>query len=251
MTHDMTASGGQPRGGDGDYTFWREHTHINLTPVAAPSILGLFGFAVATFMVATNLAGWYGNLATPLILAPLAFAFGGVAQTLAAMWSYRARDALASAVHGAWGSFWIAYGIYMLFVGLGGLPSPVTSRAAAVAFGFWFIGLAAVTWTATVAAVAQNLALSLVLLTLAVGTTLLAIGFTAAVGVVVLIGAYFLIASAILAWYTGSAMVLEATYKRTILPTGARRPEPVRPGARAPRLPIQFEMGEPGVKVGQ
>src|SRR5206468_5577722 len=66
-------------------------------------------------------SGWYGDdRTTPLILAPMAFAFGGVAQFLAGMWSYRARDALATGIHGAWGSFWIAYGIYQLFVGLGG-----------------------------------------------------------------------------------------------------------------------------------
>src|SRR5690348_2256692 len=85
---------------------------IFLQPVAAPSVLGLFGFAGATFMVATNLAGWWGNTTTsPLLLFPFAAIFGGVAQFLAGMWAYKARDALATAMHGTWGSFWIAYGI--------------------------------------------------------------------------------------------------------------------------------------------
>ncbi len=58
-------------GDQGEFGFWRDHTHINLSPVAAPSVLGLYGFAVATFMVAANLAGWYGNdTTTPLVLAP-------------------------------------------------------------------------------------------------------------------------------------------------------------------------------------
>jgi len=30
---------------------------------------------------------------------------------MAGMWAYRARDAVATAMHGMWGSFWIAYGI--------------------------------------------------------------------------------------------------------------------------------------------
>jgi uncharacterized protein len=38
---------------------WTERSRIVLTPVAAPSILGLFGFAGATFMVASLLAGWW------------------------------------------------------------------------------------------------------------------------------------------------------------------------------------------------
>lgn len=254
MSASMPVSSGQTGGGDGaEFSFWREHTHINLSPVAAPSILGLFGFSVSTFMVAANLAGWFGdNVVTPAILAPFAFAFGGIAQLLAAMWSYRARDALASGIHGAWGSFWIGYGIYQLFVALGGLPSTATSHAAAVAFGFWFIGLAAVTWTGFVASLVENSALALVLFTLAGGSTLLAIGLCAGFGALIPIAAYFLVASAVFAWYTASAMVLEATYKRPVLPVGGlgSRVVHLRPAGEPPRS-IQFERGEPGIKVGQ
>ena len=71
-------------------------TRIFLQPIAAPSILGLFGFAAATFIVAANVAGWYGNHSTtPLVLAPFAAVFGGIAQFMAGMWAYRARDAVA------------------------------------------------------------------------------------------------------------------------------------------------------------
>src|SRR3954469_15897864 len=87
-------------------------TRVVLQPIAAPSILGLFGFAGATFMVAANVAGWYGDhTTTPLALAPCARVFGGVAQFMAAMWAYRAWDGVATAMHGAWGSFWIGFGI--------------------------------------------------------------------------------------------------------------------------------------------
>ncbi|MCR6490648.1 acetate uptake transporter [Amycolatopsis sp. OK19-0408] len=252
MTHEPRPTTRTAVGGDGaEYSFWREHTHINLSPVAAPSILGLFGFAVSTFMVAANLAGWYGDdTTTPLVLAPFAFTFGGVAQFLAAMWSYRARDALATGIHGAWGAFWLAYGIYQLFVGLGGLPGTSASPVAATAFGFWFIGLAAVTWTGTFAAFAENGAVGLVLLTLATGSTLLAISLIAGVAILETIAAYFLLASAALAWYTASAMVLEAAYRRVVLPMGKLGPAPNAPG-RATSRAIQFELGEPGIKVGQ
>nr|WP_237439557.1 hypothetical protein [Amycolatopsis rubida] len=41
-------------------------------------------------MVAADLAGWFGgSTTTPLLLAPFAFAFGGVAQFLAGMWVTR------------------------------------------------------------------------------------------------------------------------------------------------------------------
>src|SRR3954468_4016231 len=58
---------------------------VFLQPVAAPSVLGLFGFAGATFIVAANLAGWYGNTASPGYLFPFALTFGGIAQFTAGM----------------------------------------------------------------------------------------------------------------------------------------------------------------------
>jgi hypothetical protein len=45
---------------------------IMLQPIAAPSILGLFGFAGATFMVAAHLAGWYGTTQSGQYLFPFA-----------------------------------------------------------------------------------------------------------------------------------------------------------------------------------
>jgi uncharacterized protein len=232
-----------------DYNFWREHTTIALSPVAAPSILGLFGFAAATFMVAANLAGWYGDSQTPLILFPFALAAGGIAQLLAGMWAYRARDAVATAMHGIWGSFWIGYGLYNLLIALGVLPAATTSGTASVAFGFWFVVLAAITWVGAIAATRENNALTAVLGTLAAGSTLLAIALMGGVPVVQTVAAYVLLVSAVLAWYLGSAMMLEATFKRPVLPVGKRRTVQL-PGA-VPRNLIQYEFGEPGVKAGQ
>src|ERR687883_347959 len=68
---------------------------VVLTPIAAPSILGLAGFAGATFIVASNIAGWWGTPTSGLELAPFAAMFGGLAQFLAGMWAYRARDGIA------------------------------------------------------------------------------------------------------------------------------------------------------------
>ncbi len=50
---------------------------VFLQPIAAPSILGLYGFAGATFMVSAWMAGWYGDVNTPVYLAPFAALFGG------------------------------------------------------------------------------------------------------------------------------------------------------------------------------
>src|SRR3954471_9975182 len=122
---------------------------VVLQPIAAPSILGLFGFAGATFIVAGHMAGWCGNPTTDLYLAPFAAFFGGLAQFLAGMWAYRARDAVATAMHGMWGAFWLAYGLLFLLVATGQVH---TGRTMDTAFGMWFVALAAITASGTMGA---------------------------------------------------------------------------------------------------
>src|ERR671936_18005 len=113
---------------------------VFLQPIAAPSILGLAGFAGATFIVASNLAGWWGTPKSPLALAPFAAMFGGLAQFLAGMWAYKARDAIATLAHGTWGSFWLAYLILNILVGAHVIAQPtawyvVMAMTLAASFG--------------------------------------------------------------------------------------------------------------------
>jgi succinate-acetate transporter protein len=108
MTHAPTDTArGAPTPVNGqDTEFWRSHTQISLSPVAAPSILGLFGLAGATFMVAANLAGWYVNPGALLVLFPFALIFGGIAQFLAGMWGFRACGARSGSPSGSTCSWW-------------------------------------------------------------------------------------------------------------------------------------------------
>jgi uncharacterized protein len=233
-------------GGNGsEFDFWRDHAQISLQPVAAPSVLGLYALAAATFIVAANLAGWYGNTSTPQYLLPFVGVFGGIAQLLAAMWAFRARDTLATAMHGAWGSFWLAYGILWLLVAVG----TISAAAASSAVGYWFIALAAITLVGALAALAQNIGFALVLAALAGGAICLAVGLLVNSSPWRTTGAWFFIVSAVLAWYVASAMLLESTFGRVVLPIG-KVGGVDRPG-RAARRPIQYPAGEPGVKVGQ
>ena len=230
-------------------TFWRDHTTIALQPVAAPSILGLYGFAGATFIVSANIVGWYGDSSlTPLVLFPFAAMFGGLAQLLAGMWAYRARDGLATAMHGTWGAFWLGYGIYHLLVALHTLPGPGNDPVAASAFGFWFVALAAITWAGTLAASAESVAVTAVLATLAAGSTLLAVALIGGVPVLETIAGYLLIVSALLAWYTASGMMLEGTFKRPVFPLGRRG------AVRGPEAVAQlytYDVDAPGGRVGR
>lgn len=242
----MSRSIGVPQSVDGaEFNYWRDHTQISLQPVAAPSVLGLYGFAAATFVVGAYLAGWYGTAATPPFLFPFAAMLGGLAQFLAGMWAYRARDTLATAMHGSWGAYWLAYGILYLLVA----THVYTPGTRFVALGFWFIAMAAITFAGAFAALADNIGLALALLTLALGTTFEAVAMISGSTGWRLAGGWILVVSALLAWYVATAMLVEATFKRVVLPIG--RVAGTNARGAAPRRSIQYFEGEPGVKVGQ
>ena len=223
---------------------------IFLQPIAPPSILGLFGFAAATFIVAANLAGWYGNHDTsPLYLAPFAAVFGGVAQFLAGMWSYRARDGLATAMHGMWGSFWIAYGILNILLATHTLAAPaVWYKQPEV--GFWFFALAIITASGAVASLAESLGLFAVLSTLAAGSGILAGAFIYGSEGWATVAGWVFVFSAGFAWYEATGMMLAGTAGRTILPLFKYSAKANLPGGK-PTHAMELEWAEPGIKHGQ
>jgi hypothetical protein len=227
---------------------WLDHTRVFLQPIAAPSILGLFGFAGATFMVAANMAGWYGTPTSAQYLFPFAAAFGGVAQFAAGLWAFRARDGLATAMHGMWGSFWIAYGVLYLLGAVGAITVPASGSFTEL--GYWFLVLAVITGFGTIAALGENLAITSVLGTLAAGSAFAAVHFLTGGATWETVAGWVFIASAILATYTAGAMMIAGTWGRTILPVGMYRRDANVPGRR-PIDALQYEFGEPGVKQGQ
>lgn len=218
-------------------TEWTDRSRVVLEPIAAPSILGLYGFAGATFIVAAHLAGLYGSSTSALYLFPFAAIFGGLAQFIAGLFAFRARDGLGTAMHGMWGSFWLAYGILYAFVATGVIALPGTDFPE---LGFWFLVLAAITLVGTIAALADNAALVSVLLALTGGSVCLAVAYLAGSGVWETVGGYFLVVSAGFAFYTASAMVLEGSYGRRILPIGTMQ------GARRGHNVVGYDPPEGG-----
>jgi succinate-acetate transporter protein len=246
--------------GQGDlHREWEGRTRVFLTPVAAPSILGLFGFASSTFMVAAYLAGWYGqNQSTAGVLsnlAPFTLFFGGLAQFLAGMWAYRARDGLATAMHGTWGAFWMGFGVFFILVGTGVLHIVKSGGTGAqmVPFSYWFYTLAVITAAGFIAALFKNAGMAAVLFALTAGTACVAIGFSSGITTWYRVGGYCLVVSAGLAVYTAFAMMLEQAAGRVILPLGLypyTRKEHWKPGATLTR-PQGYEAGMPGTRAGQ
>jgi len=116
---------------------------------------GVYGFACATFMVIANMVGWYGSAAWPLLIFPFATAAGGIAQGVAALWAFKARYGLATAIHGIWAAFWLGYGFLNFMIALKFIPAPLP-HAAIPELGYWFFVLAAVTLAGTIASLASS-----------------------------------------------------------------------------------------------
>jgi succinate-acetate transporter protein len=218
-----------------------------LRPVAVPTLLGLFGLFAATLMVGSHLAGWWGNAGSPLVLFPFVLIFGGVAQFLAGMWAYTARDGLATVVHGTWGAFWFAWGLYQLFVVTGNLPLVVGPSFEAL--GFWFIPLAMITLTCTAAALGRGLGLTAVLACLMVASTLAAAGYISGTSWPETTAGWLFVFAAAFAWYTASAMLLESSHRRTILPTFRWSRQADLPGGQDDVYPVEYSGLRPGAGV--
>jgi len=210
---------------------------IFLQPLAAPSILGLYGFSGATFVVAAGLIGWYASGAA-LFVFPFAAFFGGLAQFLAGMWAYRARDGLATAMHGMWGAFWMSYGVLFLLFAIGVLSETAT---ALVGLGWWFIPLGFITLSGATAATRVNWALFAVLVLLGSGSGLAAAGFIGGNRFVQSVAGWVFLFSAIAAWWTATGLMFEQFFGRSILPLGARKAKPK----------VTLGPYEPGVIRGQ
>ncbi len=90
----------------------------------------------------------------------------------------------------------------------------------------------------------MNLALTIVLLFLAAGSTAAAIANIIGSLAIARIGGWLFLISAVAAWYTASALMIESVFGYSVLPIG--KAESLE---HAPRLAIG--VGEPGVTHGQ
>lgn len=237
VTGERTTVTGEPTS-----VYERRAANVFLQPVAPPSILGMFSFAGATFMIAAWMAGWYGSAFSPFYLAPFAGILGGAVQLVAAVWCFRARDGLATAIHGTWGAFYLGYGLlYGIFAME---PRLIPMGQVFPELGFWFIVLAAISWVLSLAAMGHRKTLAAIVMSVSGGATFCAIGLIAGVAWCSLLGGYLFIIASLCALYDGTAQVLKEVYGHEVLKLGYSQRVLSEPG-------IMVGTGEPGVIHGQ
>jgi succinate-acetate transporter protein len=218
----------------------RPETRIFLQPVAAPTVLGYFALASALFVYGLWFAQVWGTEKDTSAFFPFLLFFGGFGQLGAALWGYRARNAVSAALNGSWAAFWLGLGLIYLLATTHSITVPARG-AHWGSLGEWLIYMSIISATTAVAALARSIAGFFAQATLAAGAAFGAAGMLSASSGLDVTAGWLFVAAAALSFYVGAATMVNATYGRRTLPIG--------PGPDV--QPIAYDRGDPGVKVGQ
>jgi uncharacterized protein len=196
--------------------------------IADPAPLGLAAFALTTFLLSAINAGW-AKYSTGFDWWGFAIAYGGLCQLLAGMWEFRNRNVFGATAFSTYGGFWIGVGLWLHFI-----AGPVAATAGvAVDRDLAWILLAFAIFNTYMLIVSTQVTAAVfgVFLTLEITEILLFIGnFTVtkaalppfAVGNTGLIqaGGYVGVLTALVAWYTSMAGVMNGHKGRVVFPVG-------------------------------
>jgi uncharacterized protein len=189
------------------------------TPAADPAPLGLAAFALTTFLLSAANAHWM-TTATGDAWLGYAFAYGGLAQFAAGMWEFRNRNVFGATAFGTYGGFWLGIGLWALLVAPPPTPPAGTSPAAAAALaaahaaatgkdlGWILLAFAIFNTYMLLWSTLVNVAIFAVFLTLEATEIVLFIGNFSANANIIKIGGYVGVLTALVAWYTSAAIVV-------------------------------------------
>jgi succinate-acetate transporter protein len=225
---------------------------VYLQPIAPPVTVGLWGFFASTMVLSTWMLHWWGTTASPMLFFTFNAAFGGLAQFLAGLWSFRARDYIASSLLTMWGGFWMAWGLMQGLAAARVVPvlAPTTPNPP---LAVWFIPLAIFTLAGALAALSPkhgNVPLFVLLFTVGAGAACVCGGFWTGSTLWQDTAAWLFIVGACAAWYVGAMTMLHDAWQRVILPLGKFRARANIPGART-LYAVEYPYGQPGVRHGQ
>ena len=183
--------------------------------IADPGPLGLAAFATTTFVLSVFNAGILPTALESVVL-PLALFYGGLAQLLAGMWEFRKANTFGAVAFSSYGAFWLSFAAYVKFVA----PS-IPEAQAGTATGLFLLAWTIFTAYMTIAAVRVSGAVAAVFVALFLTFLLLTIGELAGASGIGVVGGFLGLVTAVLAWYASCAGVVNATWRRPVLPVWA------------------------------
>lgn len=190
--------------------------------VADPIPLGLSAFAFTTAVLGCTYAGFIlprGGVGISLVVAAALF-YGGIVQILAGMWEFRKDNTIAATIFSSYGGFLVAFGIVFL-PGFGIFQALNQAAILHLALGLFFLCWTIFSGVLFLGSLRTNLALLIVLALMFLSYLFLTIGELAGGSVVLLvIGGWLGIATALVAWYTALAEMLRSADGAFKLPMG-------------------------------
>ena len=184
--------------------------------IADPGPLGLAGFAGTTFFLSMVNSGILPKGIEPGVLG-LAFFYGGLAQLLAGMWEFTKGNTFGATAFSSFGAFWLSFW-YLVSKVAPTLDASVAGKTVGTFLLVWtiftfYMAIAALRTTGAILSV--FVALTLTFLFLTIGAYGGSAGMTK-------VGGYLGLLTALLAWYTSFAGVVNGTFKRAVMPVFPR-----------------------------
>jgi len=186
--------------------------------LANPAPLGLAGFALTTFILSL-----YNAKMLPAggagVVVPIAFAYGGIAQMVAGVWEMKAGNTFGYTAFFTYGAFWVSYTLLLTLLGAG-LISIGSGNAAGGAVGIFLAMFGVFTFYMWIATFRLNWALFTVFLLLWITFFVLAAGSFGNSAATTQAGGILGLLTAIAAFYTSAAIVINETFGKTTVPLG-------------------------------
>ena len=180
--------------------------------LANPAPLGLFGFALTTWLLSMVNAGWLAAASVPVVLA-MAFVYGGFAQFCAGLMEMAKGNTFGFVAFCSYGSFWLSFALFITFF---------AKDVPGAAVGWYLLVWGVFTFAMWVGSFTLTRALFLVLLALWITFFLLGLAPLTGIAQLTTFGGYTGLITALLAAYLAAAEIINETHGRTVLPIGAR-----------------------------
>ena len=180
--------------------------------IADPAPLGLAAFALTTFLLSLFNAGLLNSAGEPVVFS-LGLFYGGLAQLLAGMWEFRNRNTFGATAFSSYGAFWLAFWGFEQFY-----ADKIPEAQLPAAVGWFLIAWGIFTAYMFIGSLRVSGGVMAVFALLTVTFFLLGIGDLTGVEGISRIGGFVGIATAIVAWYTSAAGVINSTFGRPVLP---------------------------------
>jgi uncharacterized protein len=193
--------------------------------IADPAPLGLAAFALTTFLLSAVNAGWAKNT-TGFQWWGYAIAYGGIAQFCAGMWEFRNKNVFGATAFSTYGGFWVGVGLWLHFIA----PLAKTGVQLNRDLGWILLAFAIFNTYMLIISTQLNWAVFGVFLTLELTEIFLLIGnFATKVPALppdptssglIVVGGYLGILTALVAWYTSAAGVINGLKGTVVFPVG-------------------------------